>query len=69
MLDEDAVRKWVIKNVGGLAIDFVLDHMAEVKVFLQREAEKTENTMDDFLVDAVVDWGQGYLEDLKARIA
>lgn len=68
MFDKLDVAKWLIQNLGGVAIDLALSHMDEVKAFLKAEAEKTTNTLDDFLVDALSAWLETYLIELREKM-
>lgn len=68
MLDKLDVAKWLVSNLGGVAIDLVVANMDEVKDFLRAEAAKTTNTLDDLLVDALTDWLEEYLLELKDKL-
>lgn len=48
-----------------VVIQFGLDNLEEFRKFLQEQAKKTDNKIDDYMVDVICDWAKGFLEAAK----
>lgn len=51
--------------VKGILIETVLDNIDEISNFLKREAKKTDNQLDDALVDIFIHGSRALLTALK----
>lgn len=55
----DAILKKVMEAVVPHLIDFALDNRQVLIDFLQEEAKKTDNSIDDFVVEVLEDYING----------
>jgi hypothetical protein len=64
----ETIGKQILKAALPLAIQFVLDNMDTIRDFLKAEAQKTDNSLDDMIVNVSVDWFEGFLKELKDKV-
>ena len=61
----DTVMKGIMSAMLPTAVSVLADNMDSFRTFLRDQAAKTDNKLDDALVEIVVDWLEKYLESLK----
>lgn len=55
----ETILKKLLESITPYLIDFLLDNRHVLIDFLVREAQKSDNVLDDFIVDAVADYING----------
>ena len=59
------MNDYILEKGKGLLITILIDRMDDIRSFLRKEAAKTDNQLDDALVDVVCDWGLKFLKEHK----
>ena len=59
------MNDYILEKGKGLLITILIDRMDDIRSFLRKEAAKTDNQLDDALVDIVCDWGLKFLKEHK----
>ncbi len=59
------MNDYILEKGKGLLITILIDRMDDIRSFLRQEAAKTDNQLDDALVDIVCDWGLKFLKEHK----
>ncbi len=59
---------WLAKNMGSKLIDLALENKEPFRKWLESEADKTTNPIDDLFVDTAVEWFEGLLIELKGKL-
>lgn len=59
------MNEYILEKGKGLLITILIDRMDDIRSFLRQEAAKTDNQLDDALVDIVCDWGLKFLKEHK----
>ena len=59
------MNDYILEKSKGLLITILIDRMDDIRSFLRQEAAKTDNQLDDALVDIVCDWGLKFLKEHK----
>lgn len=62
------MEKYLLEKAKEIAIGVALDKMDDIREFLALEAAKTDNKLDDMMVDTICDWATEFLEDLGAKL-
>ena len=60
------MNDYILEKGKGLLITILIDRMDDIRSFLRKEAAKTDNQLDDALVDIVCDWGLKFLKEQKS---
>tara|TARA_B100001094_G_scaffold10800_1_gene9665 strand:- start:158 stop:340 length:183 start_codon:yes stop_codon:yes gene_type:complete len=60
------MNEYILEKGKGLLITILIDRMDDIRSFLRQEAAKTDNQLDDALVDIVCDWALKFLKEQKS---
>ena len=59
------MNDYILEKGKDLLISILIDRAEDIRCFLISEACKTDNQLDDALVDIVCDWGLKFLKEQK----
>lgn len=65
---KETFLKGLIDAALPMALDYAIDQMDDVRAFLVKEAQKTDNQLDDIIVQTGCDWAESFLQGVKDNL-
>lgn len=62
---KESFLKGIVSAALPMALDYAIDQMDDVRAFLLAEAQKTDNKLDDLLVETGCDWAIDFLKGVR----
>ena len=62
---KDELLLGIAKSMVPMILDLAIDNIGPMRDWLSEEAQKTSNTMDDYLVGLTIDFIEDYLIELR----
>lgn len=57
------IKEELLEDLKMFVAEFAVDHFDKIEDFLRAEADKSDTPIDDLMVDHILQWGKGWLQD------